>query len=170
MISSKCVTTWWNAPTSSFEPWSMKAFWCRAMFAPLPGWPEQKWTPFGSNCFFVWTFKGVPYDYNTKPRNTQWKSKICPHAWLPNGIELLDMYLFVANPFVKFQVAYASLASATFAAGMKLYKYRPKFHLGTHLPLGITSPEAINPNWFLALGLDHLNPCNELVKLWVKLG
>ena len=58
------------------------------------------------------------------------------------------MYLFVAaaNPFVKLQVAYASLASATFAAGMKLYKYRPKFHLGTHLPLGITSPEAINPN------------------------
>lgn len=51
-------------------------------------------------------------------------------------------------------VAYAALASATFEAGMQLYKYRPKYHLGVHVPLDIQWPLAINP-WCMATWCDE---------------
>ncbi|CAK8993732.1 unnamed protein product, partial [Durusdinium trenchii] len=42
-------------------------------------------------------------------------------------------------------VAYAALASETHRAGMQLFKYRPKYHLGVHIPLDIQYPTALNP-------------------------
>ena len=57
-------------------------------------------------------------------------------------MNILLVYMFLSESG---QVAYASLASATFEAGMQLYKYRPKYHLGVHIPLDIQWPLAINP-------------------------
>ena len=60
------------------------------------------------------------------------------------GLLVMNLFLVIFCP-ESGQVAYASLASATFEAGMQLYKYRPKYHLGVHIPLDIQWPLAINP-------------------------
>ena len=49
------------------------------------------------------------------------------------------------------QVAYAHLASATFEKNMKLYKYRPKYHLMVHVALDLRGSIAANPMSTLAL-------------------
>ena len=43
------------------------------------------------------------------------------------------------------EVAFATLASKCFDRGYKLFKYRPKFHLGCHVALDIEFPVSVNP-------------------------
>ena len=41
--------------------------------------------------------------------------------------------------------SFAKLATLSFRHGLKLYKYRPKFHLGVHLALNLGPSVALNP-------------------------
>ena len=75
-----------------------------------------------------------------------WSTPIGKNFWFKKVPSKISLVSLVPPESIPHEVAYASLAAATFDAGYKLFRYRPKFHLGVHLMLDIGWPVALNPN------------------------
>ena len=145
--------TWSDVPTGFSNSCVSMVFCSWVTFAPLLGLVAMRWTQRGWKtedpkfCAHIHIYIYISWRTQSFKKNVRLGFQYDWHDWnvfwvfdcFPHGV--WDYPWFVGAG----KVTYALLAHAAYKAGMKLFRFRPKYHLGVHLALDIHYPVAINP-------------------------